>query len=66
MNQAMKLYDKHFHGNSSDNRINEFKAILLKRNDYTLKLLPTNEEQFTFPDNSKLIFTWDNVQVTLF
>lgn len=66
MNIAMTLYQNHFYKNFSDNRINELKELILEKTDYKLKLLPTNEEQFTFSDNSKLIFTWDNVQVTLF
>ena len=66
MNIAMTLYSKHFYANRSESRINDLKELILNRNDYKLKLLPTNEEEFTFNDNSKLIFTWDNVQVSLF
>ena len=66
MSIAMTLYEKHFYANLRDTRTEELKVIVLNRTDYKLKLLPTNEEEFTFGDNSKLIFTWDNVQVSLF
>lgn len=66
MNRAMSLYDAHFHGKPLEIGMDELKGEILKRDDFTSKILPNGYEQVTFSDNSKLIFTHDNVQVTLF
>lgn len=60
----MQIYDKHFHNNKSENRLGECERWAIKVcKDYTLK---DGEKMYKFDDNSKLIFTYDNVQVTLF
>lgn len=64
MNTAMTLYDKHFHDNKSENKINELFEEAIK-----LEYIRTDKPQgihLMFKDKSQLIFTHDNVQVTLF
>lgn len=66
MNIAMTLYSTHFHGKPLEIGTEELKASILIRDDFKSVILPNKDEQVTFADRSKLIFTSDNVQVTLF
>lgn len=66
MNTAMTLYSKHFHGKSINIGIEDLKTAILTRDDFTSKLLPNGDERVIFSDKSNLIFTYDNVQVSLF
>lgn len=66
MNTAMKLYDAHFYGKQVEQGIDQLKGEILKRDDFTSKIMPNGYERVTFLDDSILIFTHDNVQVSLF
>lgn len=63
MNIAMTLYSKHWHGNKNQNK-DDFEKIAF---DKCKRSYERNGEQvYTFEDSSNLIFTYDNVQVSLF
>ncbi len=66
MNIAMTLYKQHYYGNLHNTRIDELKGIILMRNDFKSKIMTNGDERVTFIDKSTLIFTCDNVQVSLF
>lgn len=66
MNTAMTLYDKHFHGKDINVGIEELKAAILIRDDFKSVIKPNGYEHVTFNDRSHLVFTHDNVQVSLF
>ena len=64
MNQAMTIYSKYFHSNKSANKLGETESMAIREcEDYVIK---NGEKVYKFDDNSELIFTRDNVQVTLF
>lgn len=64
MNIAMTLYSKYFHGNKSDNRLGQTEIMAIKEcNDHFMQ---HGNKVYKFSDNSELIFTYDNVQVSLF
>ena len=62
----MTLYREHFHSKPINVGIDDLKAAILTRNDFNSTILPNSDEMVTFNDKSKLIFTYDNVQVSLF
>lgn len=69
MNTAMKLYSEHFHGQEIQKGKEALLAAILIRNDFKSERAANRNnghEKVTFDDNSKLIFTHDNVQVSLF
>lgn len=66
MNTAMKLYSEHFHGKDIEQGKEDLGYAILARSDFTSKRAANKVETVTFDDNSKLIFTHDNVQVSLF
>lgn len=62
----MNLYNKHFHGLPFWDGREALYASILIRNDFKSTSLPNGNQMVTFDDRSKLIFTSDNVQVSLF
>ncbi len=66
MNIAMTLYSEHFHGKPTFEGSEDLKAAILIRNDFKSVILPNKHEKVVFNDGSILIFTHDNVQVSLF
>lgn len=66
MNIAMTLYSKHFQGNKSETKLEEFEDYIEGNISAYLVFLPNGHKQYSFSDKSKLIFTHDNVQVSLF
>jgi hypothetical protein len=66
MNTAMTLYSAHFHGKPNFEGTEDLKAAILIRNDFKSVILANKDEKVLFSDGSTLIFTYDNVQVSLF
>lgn len=65
----MKLYSEHFHGKDIAEGREALLAAILIRNDFKSERAANRNngnEIVTFDDRSKLIFTSDNVQVSLF
>jgi hypothetical protein len=64
MNIAMTIYSKYFHDNKSENRLGQTEIIAIKEcKDHFLQ---HGNKVYKFIDNSQLIFTYDNIQVSLF
>lgn len=64
MNIAMTIYDKYFHSNKCENRLGQTEIMAIKEcKDHFME---RNNKVYKFQDGSRLIFTYDNVQVTLF
>lgn len=60
----MTIYSKYFHSNKSVNKLCETESMAVREcKDYVKK---NGEKVYKFDNNSELIFTRDNVQVTLF
>ncbi len=64
MNAAMTIYDKHFHSNKSENRLGETEIMAIK--DCKDHFVQSNDKVYKFHDGSLLVFTYDNVRVSLF
>ena len=62
----MKLYSEHFHGKDVEQGKEDLGYAILVRNDFKSTRNANKVETVTFDDGSKLIFTHDNVQVSLF
>lgn len=66
MNVAMRLYSTEYQGNKSENKIGEFLEVCSRQPFKKDCINKHGHREFTFVDGSQIIFTSDNVQVSLF
>lgn len=64
MNTAMTIYDKYFDSNKSENRLGQTESMAIR--DCKDHYMEKNDKVYKFYDGSTLVFTYDNVQVSLF